>query len=329
MQRPTRLRASSWSAPIAAATTRCAWPATLSPRLASCTGAPVRAHSHFEKSIAIGQTARDKPEGMGDPPHVLVHRFALDLQAVARGYDSWCLWLLGYPDRALQRADEAIATHRGTRFSYARTLYWYSVVPALRRDWPTARDRAEQLIGVARERGFEMLLALGRIVRGAAQEDAGTAASEIRDGIAAFRATGCHYQTAHHLCWLAEVLLRCGRFDEGLAVVREAVALVDQTGESYFAAEMRRLKGNLLLARSVNASGEAEVWYREALEVSRTQEACSLELRAARDLARLLCDQGKRAEAKDLLAPVYGWFTEGFDTADLKDAKALLEQLTE
>ena len=91
--------------------------------------------------------------------------------------------------------------------------------------------------------------------------------------------------------------------------------------------EIRRLKGNLLLACSANGSDAAEVCYREALEVARTQQARSLELRAARDLARLWCDRGKRAEAQDLLTPVYGWFTEGFDTADLKEAKALLEQL--
>jgi predicted ATPase len=290
-------------------------------------GAPMRAHYHFEKSIAIGHTARDKSEGRRGPPDVLVHRFLMDLVAAARGYDSWCLWLLGHPDRASRRADEAIAMHQGSHFSYARTLYWRSVVPVLRRDWPMARQRAEQLIDLARERGFSMLLALGRIVRGAALEETETAPREIRDGIAAFRATGCRYQTAHHLCWLAQALMRCGRYDEALAVMREAAALSDETGERYFAAEIRRLKGNLLLACGANGSDAAEICYREALEVARAQQARSLELRAARDLAWLWCNRGKRAEAQDLLTPVYGWFTEGFDTADLKEAKALLDQL--
>jgi predicted ATPase len=126
---------------------------------------------------------------------------------------------------------------------------------------------------------------------------------------------------------LAQALAACGHYGEGLAALREAAALVEDTGERYVEAEIRRLKGNLLLAE--NGSPEAEACYVRALEVARAQEARSLELRAACDLARLWAEQGRRSEARDLLAPVYGWFTEGFDTADLKEAKALLDTLTE
>jgi predicted ATPase len=117
---------------------------------------------------------------------------------------------------------------------------------------------------------------------------------------------------------------------EGLAALREAAALVEETGERYVEAEihrLERLEGNLLLAE--NGSAEPEACYLRALAVARAQEARSLELRAARDLARLWAEQGWRSEARDLVAPVYGWFTEGFDTADLKEAKALLDKLTE
>jgi predicted ATPase len=172
-----------------------------------------------------------------------------------------------------------------------------------------------------------MLLALGRIVRGAAQEEPGTAAGEIGDAIAAFRTTGCRYQTPHFLCWLAQMLAECGRNDEALAALHEATALVEETCERYFEAEVHRLRGNLLLAQVGNGSDAAKACYLQALEVARAQQARSLELRAARDLSRLWAEQGERRRATDLLAPVYTWFTEGFDTADLKEAKALLAEL--
>jgi predicted ATPase len=226
----------------------------------------------------------------------------------------------------MQRANDAVAVHRGSHFSHARTLFWYSVVPALRRDWPVARERAERLIGSARERGFPMLLALARIVRGAATEAPETAAVEIRDAIATYRATGCRYQTPHYLCWLAQALAACGRDGDGLSALQEAAALVEETGERYFEAEIHRLEGNLLLAE--NGSAEAEPCYMKALEVARAQQARSLELRAASDLARLWAGRGERERAADLLAPIYSWFAEGFDTADLKEAKALLDELT-
>jgi predicted ATPase len=125
---------------------------------------------------------------------------------------------------------------------------------------------------------------------------------------------------------LTQALAACGHYGEGLAAVREAAALVEETGERYVEAEIRRLEGNLLLAE--NGWAEAEACYVKALEVARAQEARSLELRAATSLARLWGERGRSAEARDLLAPVYGWFTEGFDTADLKEAKALLDELT-
>jgi predicted ATPase len=151
------------------------------------------------------------------------------------------------------------------------------------------------------------------------------AVAEIRQAIAAYRATGTRVHSTHHLTLLAQGLAACGHDGEGLAALREAAALVEDTGERYVEAEIRRLEGNLLLAG--NRSAGAEACHAKALEVARTQEARSLELRAAASLARLRRDQGRPAEARDLLASVYGWFTEGFDTGDLKEAKALLDEL--
>jgi predicted ATPase len=145
--------------------------------------------------------------------------------------------------------------------------------------------------------------------------------------VRAYHATGARFQSTYHLILLAQALADCGRYGEGLAELREAAALAEETGERYVEAEIHRLEGNLLLAE--NGSAEAGACYLRALEVARAQEARSLELRAACDLARLWAEQGRRSEARDLLAPVYGWFTEGFDTADLKEAKTLLDKLTE
>jgi predicted ATPase len=149
--------------------------------------------------------------------------------------------------------------------------------------------------------------------------------AEIREALAAYRATGARYQSTYHLILLAQALAACGRNDEGLAALHEAAALVEETGERYVEAEIHRLEGNLLLAE--NGTAEAEACYLKAMAVARAQQARSLELRGACDLARLWAGRGGRARAADLLAPVYGWFTEGFETADLKDAKALFDEL--
>jgi predicted ATPase len=173
-----------------------------------------------------------------------------------------------------------------------------------------------------------MVVAVGRIMQGAARamlEPRDEFVAEIREALEAYRATGARFQSTYHLILLAQALSACGRYGEGLAALREAAALAEETGERYVEAEIHRLEGNLRLAE--NGSAEAEAYYLKALEVARAQEARSLELRAASDLARLRRQQGRHAEARDLLAHVYGWFTEGFDTADLKEAKTLLDKL--
>jgi predicted ATPase len=126
---------------------------------------------------------------------------------------------------------------------------------------------------------------------------------------------------------LADACARCGNVDEGFAAVEEGMAMMSTGGESFCLSEIHRIKGKLLLARSVREEDAAETAFREALSVARAQQARTLELRAATSVARLWRDQGKRGDARELLAPIYGWFTEGFDTRDLKEAKALLDEL--
>jgi len=150
--------------------------------------------------------------------------------------------------------------------------------------------------------------------------------TQLREGIVAWRTTGAELVQPWNLAQLAEAYRQGGQVADGLHVVTEALTLVEQTAERWWEAELHRLKGELLLAHSQDRR-EAETCFQDAHAVARHQKAKSLELRAATSLSRLWQQQGKRSEARDLLAPIYGWFTEGFDTADLQEAKVLLDEL--
>jgi predicted ATPase len=152
--------------------------------------------------------------------------------------------------------------------------------------------------------------------------------AQLRQGILAWRATGAAQHVPYHLTMLADVSAHLGHVEDGLQALAEAHILVEQHEERYWEAEVCRLRGVLLLRQPGTPQAEAETWLQRALDVARRQEAKFLELRAAMSLARLWQQQGKRHEARELLAPVYGWFTEGFDTADLQEVKALLGELS-
>ena len=178
--------------------------------------------------------------------------------------------------------------------------------------------------------GFVQLVAQEKILRGWAlaaqgQEEAGIA--QMREGLATWGAMGVELYRAYQLMQLAEVYGTAGQAEEGLRVLVETRAAVPHGEGRFYEAELARLEGTLRLARSAESHMEAETCFRQALAIAHRQEAKSFELRAATSLAHLWQSQGKRAEAYDLLAPIYGWFTEGFDTADLQEAKALLEEL--
>jgi predicted ATPase len=259
----------------------------------------------------------------------LTYDYGIELGSPSYAYAAWCWWPLGYPDQALRLGEKALAIvdriHHG--YSRARGLYWNSAFHAYRREWPIVEERAMAAIASAQEHGLAMVVAVGRIMQASARamlESSDEFVVEIREAMAAYRATGARFQSAFHLILLAQTLADCGRHGEGRSALREAASLVEETGERYFEAEIHRLEGNLLLAE--NGSAEAEACYMKALDVARAQKARSLELRAAGDLARQWAERGDRSQAMELLAPVYGWFTEGFDTTDLQEAKALLDQ---
>ena len=190
-------------------------------------------------------------------------------------------------------------------------------------------ERADELVAVATEQGFPLWRAFGTIYRGwvkAKNGDVAEGISLLRSGLAAYSATRGELWMPHFVTLLAEACEIAGQIQEALTLLEDALHIVERTGERWLMAELNRLKGQLLLRQG--HSEAAEGLYRKGLSIADEQGAKLWELRAAASLARLRRDQGRRAEARDLLAPVYAWFTEGFDTADLKDAKALLAELT-
>jgi predicted ATPase len=210
-------------------------------------------------------------------------------------------------------------------------LFYVAFIHCFHRDAHATQERAEAAIALASEQGFPQWLTAGRILRGwalAMQGQGEEGMAQIRQALATWRAMGAGMAVSHYLVLLAEVHGHAGQAEEGGRLLDEALVHVDSTGERHFAAEVYWLKGELLLRQANLDEVQAETCLRQALDTARHQQAKSWELRAAMSLARLWQRQGKRAEAGELLAPVYAWFTEGFDTADLQEAKALLEELS-
>jgi predicted ATPase len=256
-----------------------------------------------------------------------------DLGVGCRAYAAWTLQLLGYPAQALARLHEALelAHTLAHPFSLAFAQWWAAVFSQYHRDVPTVYAQAEAAVALATEQGFPYWVTLGTILRGWAlgmqgQGEAGLA--QIRQGLAAWRATGAEAFIPYFYTLLADVSAHLGHPEDGLRALAEAHTLVEQHEERWWEAEVCRLRGVLLLRQPGTPQAEAEIWLQRALDVARRQEAKSLELRAAMSLARLWQQQGKRADARQLLAPIYDWFTEGFETADLREARELLTALS-
>ena len=250
-----------------------------------------------------------------------------------RNHAALVQWMLGYPDRALKCISEALALAQELAHpnSLAQALTIAAIGNQYRRERAVTAKRAEAAIALAAEHGFVQSLVMGTVLRGWAESDPATRGREVanmRQAIAAGRASGEQAWAPYYLAATAETCSELGRLDEALELVTEALDLVERTGERWYEAELHRLGGEFSLLRDSSPASVAERSFRTAIEVARKQEAKSLELRAATSLARLLAKQGKRDEARTMLAEIYNWFTEGFDTADLKDAKALLDELS-
>jgi predicted ATPase len=240
--------------------------------------------------------------------------------------------VLGYPDQALQSIHEALtlAQELTHPYSLVYALSMGVLVHQFRREAQAVRERAEELIALSTEQGFPFWLAYGTILRGwalSAQGEGAEGIAQMRQGLVAHRATGAELQRIYFLSLLAEAYGKVGQPEEGLTVLVEALEMTDNTGERHWEAELHRRKGELLLMQQGQKAEEAEECFRQALDIARRQQAKSLEVRAATSLSRLWQLQGKQEEAHQFLAEIYGWFTEGFGTADLKEAKVLLEEL--
>jgi predicted ATPase len=260
----------------------------------------------------------------------LVHHAGTHPQVVSQSVLGFVLFGLGYPDQALAQSSAAIAEARRLAHppSLAVNLSIGARLLSLVRDNPALFERADQLVAVATEQGFPHWHAEGTVFRGWVKiknGDVTEGISLLRSGSAAYRATGAEMFMPHYIGLLARAYEIAGQFEEALALFDDALQIGERTGERWFAAELNRHKGQLLLRQGYSEA--AEELYRKALHIAEEQGAKLWELRATVSLARLRRDQGHPAEARDLLAPVYGWFTEGFDTPDLKDAKALLDEL--
>jgi len=277
--------------------------------------------AHCERAIALYDPAQH---------HRHVWVLGTDHGVNALTFAAWNLWQLGQPDAALARAREAVTLARGLDdpFSLAFALFFETAVHWLRRDVVAQRERAAEVVALSETQGFPLWLGVGRAFHAAARVEAGNvgAVPEILDGMALAAETGNQSGAPGLITLLAEAQQAAGQLVEAQGTVATALAVAAQTGQPYFDADLHRLDGDLLLATGGTAD-EAAARYHRALAIAREQGSRSLELRAATSLARLWRDQGKRAAARALLAPVYAWFTEGFDTRDLKDAKALLEEL--
>jgi DNA-binding winged helix-turn-helix (wHTH) protein/predicted ATPase len=308
------------------------------------------AREHWEAGIAL-YDSQQRRSALGDSG------------VLCLSYAAWVLWFLGYPDQALQRIHAALtlAQERFHPYSLAIALNYASELHHLRREVQAVQERAEALVALSTEQGFPLLLALGTIRQGwalTAQGQVEEGIPQIRQGMAAYHALGTELGRPYFLAYLAEAYGKGGQAEEGLSVLAEALAAVDRTGECMYEAELYRLKGELTLRSKVESekwkegnqkangknqkakipntqhpipytqvAAEAEACFLKAIEIARKQQAKSLELRAVMSLSLLWQSQGKRKEAHKLLSEIYGRFTEGFDTKDLQEAKALLEEL--
>jgi class 3 adenylate cyclase/predicted ATPase len=291
-----------------------------------CMGAVATAHIHYTQSITHYHARQ---------PHSSV--FGSSLPGADPGVNcfsraAWVLWCLGYPAQAWMRSHEAVTLAQQIAHPIRRVSAWSAtaMLHQFCREMRATQEHAEATISVATVQEFPFWLALGLLLRGwalAHQGQAKEGIEQMTQGCRTFRATEAELFQSYALTLLAEAYGTIGEPEAGLGLLTEALTLVDTTRDPWYEAELHRLKGELLLQRSPDNATEAEFCFAQAMAIAQRQQAKSWELRATTSLARLWQQQGKRQGAYDLLAPVYNWFTEGFDTADLQDAKALLEEL--
>ena len=286
-------------------------------------GELAEARAHQDQSLALFDPATHRP---------LAPRFGPDIRVSTLAFRALNLWLLGYPEAAQADIDDAVKEAReiGQAANLMLALGISNYTHVVCGNDVAANALADELVVLADEKGALLRKAEGVFQQGCVLALTGKDAEAVQmitSGITAWRATGATCWTPLHMSFLANAYARLGQFDDARRCIGEAMAASEATGESWCDADIHRLAGDIVVLSGELDMAKAEAYFERALTVARGQQAKSFELRAASALARLWRDQGKRGEARDLLAPVYGWFTEGFDTIDLRDAKKLLDEL--
>ena len=287
------------------------------------TGDIAESRKHFDRATALYDPAEHRP---------LATRFSIDARVSILSFRAWALWFLGYPEAALADADHALKYAReiGQAATLMVALHHASCTHIHCGNYGAANAEANELVALTEEKGAKQWKAGGMSAQAwlfAVTGKTSDAVQMLTSGITAWRSTGATVFMPWFLSLLARAYAGLSEFDDAWRCIGEAMTAVETTKEKWSEAEVHRVAGEIALLSQEPDTAKAEAYFERALSVGRQQQAKSWELRAAMSMARLWRDQGKRDEARELLAPVYGWFTEGFDTLDLKDAKVLLDEL--
>jgi predicted ATPase len=288
------------------------------------TGSILQARAHYDRALALYDPVEHRR---------FATRFGQEIGVTILGFRSLCLWFLGYPEAALADADRGLSDAH--EFGQATTLMYALSMKGMTQifcgNYEAATTIGDELVALADEKGAVYWKSTGTLIRGSALALSGSApeaVSVINSGVSAYRSIGVTVWIFLFLTYLAKVYAKLGRFDDAWHAVREAMNACEATKQRWYEAEVYRTAGEIALMSPEPDVKKAELYFNRALAIAREQQAKSWELRAAMSMARLWRDQGKRQQAHDLLASVYGWFTEGFDTIDLKEARALLDALS-
>jgi predicted ATPase len=286
-----------------------------------CTGDIAAGRAHCNEAIALYNPAVHRP---------LATRFG-DQRAAVLAHRSQALWMLGYPEAALADLDRAHSDAReiGQAASLIAALAITNMIPICCGNYAAANVQSDEVLRLADETaaGWKGLGLMGKGCVLALTGEGSLAVEMITSGMAAWRSTGATTWIPSFLPYLARAYADLGKLGDAWRCIGEAMTAIETTGERWFEAEVNRVAGEIALKSPEQDNAKAQAYFERALAVARKQQAKSWELRAAMSMARLWRDQGKRDDARDLLAPIYGWFTEGFDTLDLKEAKVLLDEL--
>ena len=282
------------------------------------------AREHAERGMALYDRERD---------HRLTYIFSgHDPGVCCRSFGSLALWQLGYPDTALAMCRDGLALAEAVShpFSITIALWGMGILSLLRRDTGDLGVTGERMIMHCRDKGFAPFIPMGMILRGGAMASDGAVAqgiADIQEGIAGVRSKGTEFTVPTFLAWLAALCLERGQMAQGWTALEEGLAMSERNADRFSLPEFHRLKGEFLLASPSRAESDAEACFQEAIEIARAQDGKMFELRATTSLARLWAGRNRATGARELLASICGWFTEGLETNDVRDAKGLLEQL--